>query len=58
MSEPKYNDDNYQPDPFPDDVAQPSPAPTHYSKKVRTDPPALIRLKEFGFKQPCGHHPY
>ena len=56
--EPKYNDENYQPDPFPEDCAQPSPAPTQYRKVIRTEPPALIRLAPMGWRQPCGHHAY
>lgn len=26
-----------------------------YRKTLRTDPPALIRIKELGWRMPCGH---
>ena len=29
-----------------------------YRKTIRKDFPALVRLKELGFMQACGHHPY
>ena len=32
--------------------------PKQYRKTIRTDPPALIRIKELGYFQPCGHHAY
>lgn len=32
--------------------------PKQYRKVIRTDPPALVRIKELGWYMPCGHHAY
>jgi hypothetical protein len=29
--------------------------PKQYRKTIRTDPPALVRIKELGWRQGCGH---
>ena len=29
-----------------------------YSKSIRQDPPALVRIKELGWRCPCGHLPH
>jgi hypothetical protein len=36
----------------------PDEKPKQYRKALRTDPPALVRIKELGWYMPCGHHAF